>query len=48
MRRSCAIGVPSHPARRRAAFLDAHSRAIRAYHTLLDEPAPFKAIEIRR
>ena len=39
---------PSQPARRRAAFLDAHNRAIRAYRALLDEPAPFKAIEVRR
>ncbi len=39
---------PAQPARRRAAFLDAHKRAVRAYRTLLDEPAPFKATEIRR
>ena len=38
---------PSQPARRRAAFLDAHARALGAYRALLDEPAPFNAIELR-
>lgn len=39
---------PSQPKGRRLAFLDAHKRAVRAYRALRDEPAPFKAAEIRR